>query len=257
MSIIIPYDLSKKYTEQNAVYPADLTGQADGDYLSRQAGEWKPRNRDNFMYDIITEGEWDLVDTEWFRQSTAIVNSATVTINPRYIDLRTGALANSTGRAGFRFYGSVAGQGISRVQWDRVIVWNFRYTDLSTYTTNGQGWVTYGTQVADAVADPTCRSIGIRQDNDDLFGIAHNGTILTSVDLNTKIGSTATRDIVIVANNGHVTWYVNNVNVGDTALGPTGLSGNFEHAMRVCVTNGADTARHRVFVASSKIYIGY
>jgi len=43
MSIIIPYDLSKKYTEQNAVYPADLTGQADGDYIRNDGGVYKPK----------------------------------------------------------------------------------------------------------------------------------------------------------------------------------------------------------------------
>jgi len=135
----------------------------------------------------------------------------------------------------------------------RIILTGIFY--VSAYTTNGAARYQYGGKAFNVTTFGSMTEKG--------FGIVINGTsIKLQVHDGTTLTTTAslathsqTREYVKIDSlgNGTVNLYINNVFVGSTTGGPTGVGSN-PHSFRVSAENGSDSAVQRMLLTNAKAW---
>jgi len=113
--------------------------------------------------------------------------------------------------------------------------------DAEQSTTNGIIRVLIGKAETVAVGALGNSGFGFEQRNYALWGVCHDGTTLTEVNLNTTTSSNVRNRVSAFSDGaGNITWFVNGTQVGTSALGPTGTTAA-TRTVTVETTNGGDT----------------
>lgn len=117
------------------------------------------------------------------------------------------------------------------------------YSHSATSGANGKSYLKIDAN--NGPVDPANLAVGFRVDNNALKGIVHNGTSLTVVDLSTTLTSTPVKLLMKYTAGSKIEWFVNGVQVGESALIP---SGSLSSYITLAVMNGADTADQQAIV---------
>ena len=249
--------------KRGSVTPVDLTGQADGDYIRNDAGIYKPKTPSEVLQNMAITDLW--TDASGFDlPDTATVGTGNITYR-RWRQLSFDMAAQAVG-AGIPSTIRVStilrqtswslGKSYIILDFNKTIILQSLSSVVSTLSPNSQRWILLGQKNDDPVADPTSKCIGFRADGNALFGIAHNGTTLTSIALAPAAYLTATlRSITVISHAGQVYWYVDRVLRGETALGPTGDSGSQEQSLRILMDNHGDHERNQYLIHQLSLYV--
>ena len=248
--------------KRGSVTPVDLTGQADGDYIRNDGGVYKPRTAGQVIRDLLYQDLWQQVEiNDLFFTHSAFTNTGRYRGDAgwRWRAVETSTTANSTARLSIRNAAALSfGQTYTLIDWRKVVAISFRVQVLSptASTANSQKWIYWGDKHDDAVQDPTRKGIGIRCDQNAIFGITHNGTTLTSVATGQVLNGAILVDVFILSDGvGNVDWYINGVLRASSANGPAALGTAEENCIRMYLTNGADASNNVWSCHAMNIYV--
>lgn len=173
----------------------------------------------------------------------AITGTGSTSIHSAAVYLATGASISSTAvrYSNTTYLGFSDGKGNSIFDFSKKLLFQlmFRSYDVS----NGNFWITFGVVSGSvAAADPTGRSIGVRNDAGALKGIVHDGSTLTVVDLSKTLTTGRQNRISIYSDGaGNIYWYdAQGTLLGSTSAGPSDIMTGSECGVPlVAVTNTA------------------
>src|SRR3990167_2070655 len=133
------------------------------------------------------------------------------------------------------------GVRFDEINWSRPITIWCRFT-VSAATSTGAARFTLGKANATGVGNLATRGIGFQVNNLLLLGLVHDGSTATPVSLGTLTALIAYDMRIESDGRGNVSWYLDDVYMGTTALGPTGTSTVDDTNWYIEAGNGADSA---------------
>lgn len=204
----------------------------------------------------------DRVDGEWvqhddFNQWVATnVGTGASTRTVRKVNSRTGATAASTNSCRTAVDQALSrGKALNVLNWSKKIVLHFIISTVDA-TTNGIGRFTMGKTTGTGVGALALKGIGVQVDNLALKGLAHNGTTLATVNLNTTLVDNQVYHLVIKSDGaGRIEWFVDGLSKGSSTGGPTGDSAGDENLFQLETDNGADAAAQSLSVHNLKYFV--
>lgn len=162
----------------------------------------------------------ELSSSQW--DETDVVGTGESGLSGMAMALSSGTTARSTvARKTGGETGITRGSRFDKIDWSKnITIWSRFVIQGSTPT--GVSMFSLGKNNSDGVANLSRRGISILRVVDlDLIVQVHDGTTLTGVDLNTTLTATQTYDMRMVSDGaGNVTWYLDDVELGTTNLGP-------------------------------------
>ena len=259
MSTIIPYDMSKKYTEQNTVFPADLTGQADGDYIRNDGGVWKPRTTFDTCQHLLTSNESELMALDSaFNYSYASGTATKGMFVPRRLGLYTGTTANSAITLAYNHRaGWSAGLGYLQLNWSKKVVLSFRWNVFNSINSTANSIKYFGIGGSSDNADTmqgSSRFFGVRAEQNAMYAVyCNNDATITKTSLGRNFSGGTLIDMLIISENGALTYYADGVELLSVSSGGPTDTGN--GAIKAYITNGADAVMNYLFFHSIKVLV--
>jgi parallel beta-helix repeat protein len=182
-----------------------------------------------------------------------VAGSGAVSFGPRQLVVTTDSTAGSTAVARTGAEMCLTLNAASDViDWSKPLVFvvTFSVTDA---TTDGIACVSLGKAADAGVGEPAVKSFGLRVDNLALKGLAHDGTSLTVVDLNTTLVAGGTYQLAIVSDGaGNVEWFLSGTLKGTTTAGPRTVGAAGDSTIHAEVSNGANSVAQRLVVSGLK-----
>ncbi len=207
---------------------------------------------------LVRQDQWRqiAINAGW---TAVVTGSGSTAQGSGYQIAQTGVTATSTAllrSANAGQYGLSRGQTPDKIDWTKPFLWQIVLTPVGT--TNGVSRLTLGKTAAMGLGDLSAKGLGIKHTGATraLYGVVHNGTTLTTVDLSTALSSFTTERITILSDGlGNVEWLVHDVSKGTTALGPAALGTAAQTEFYNESDNGGDAATQYSIVHDMKLWI--
>lgn len=223
---------------------------------------WRNRTLGFLLQQLLRAGtlQWRSlnVGAGWFAST---VGTGTTSQFIDRLSVTSGGGAGGTGslRSTSSFHFSL-GQTADVIDWTKAMLWVFVLSAIAG-TPNGVSRISIGKTGADGITNLVRKGLGIRMDNFDLKGQAHDGTALTTIDLGVTLSANIAVKIAILSDGqGNITWSVDQdgaglVEVGSTAAGPAVLGTALESVVQYEAENGIDAANQGLAVGDVKYFM--
>ena len=176
---------------------------------------------------------------------TSVTGSGSYTNTLGRLSASSGTTASSNSRVSTGTLTCLSpGQAQWILDWAKRCVLRFNFTVINA-TTNGISRAQWGRSGdVNDLANLDAKGIGIRIDNLALKGLAHNGTSLRVVNLNTTLVAGTTYRMRIVSDGaGNVEWFLDGVSKGTSAAGPSSAGSLPNTSIQITAENGADAVQ--------------
>lgn len=227
------------------------TGALVEDVKGRSTGNNAPR----YAADLLATSGFSVLGTTGF--TTAVAGTGAVTQAPAVLTLTTGATASSTALA--RTTGGEgwsAGKAYTVIDWSKRIVIALRVSRVSAGSANGKFRITLGKASGTGVGDLAAKGLGITFNRFQPVATVHDGSSLTTGNIDAANLAVATHNFIIVAHgDGTADFYLNGALAVTLSGAPTGDSTSGNTLVQVEAENGADAVANPIVINDWRVFV--
>jgi len=189
--------------------------------------------------------------------ATAVAGTGAVTQNPASLSITTGATAASTAlaRTGADV-GWSAGKAVNVINWSKKVIVSFRVSRVSAGSANAKFRFSIGKSTGDGIGDLSSKGIGVTFNRFQPIAAVHDGSSLTTANIEAFNLDVATHDFRIVSlGDGTVRFYLNGALKATLTGGPTGDSTAGDTVLQIEADNGADAVANAILTHDVRVYV--